>query len=209
MQLGYLSYGYAMFLTIYYVLTICYNLQERFIATYLEPIMHLFVLGFGLLSAILNVVWEYAGPGLPTCWVGSYPTGCIPGEDSQSPYPCIRGEGFEEFGRWVIVYPSFLFTVVNCICLATVVWTVWQRRQLARRFIFKGTSQNQNGSSDNLSSDAIGNTCANVNTSNSDSTQRLSSSSLHRSSSTGPLTLRSSSDTNTRRMDTVVIQCLL
>ena len=193
MQMGFLSYGYAMYLTVYFVLTIRYNLPEKFIATYLESFMHFSVLGFALVSAILNVVWEFANQGIPVCWVSGYPAGCIEGKDS--PYPCLRGDGYQKFGRWVIIYPTFLFFSVIFVCLAIVVWTVYRRKQMTERFMFRGTVEHNSLNNSNV---AVGNVRVEF-TAREQSRRSV----VNRSTVGGP------PNSFTEKMDTVVTQCLL
>jgi uncharacterized membrane protein len=47
-QWGYGAYAYGGWLSVYYVLTIRYNLREAFLATYLEPVIHSSVFIFSL-----------------------------------------------------------------------------------------------------------------------------------------------------------------
>ena len=171
-QLGSLSYVYSMCLTIYFVLTIRYNVRKQVIATYVEPVMHFAIWSFGIVSSIMNVTGTYGNPGIPTCWVATVPQYCdifpeVFGE-------CIRGEGWVDFGLWTMVLPNFIETLVILVCLGMVIWTVWQKRRASSRFVFGRTSalsarpssRPQSGNSNNGSSQDHGNNSSNNNNNN-------------------------------------------
>lgn len=93
-QLGSMSYTYMMFLSFFFVLTITFNIKDRTITRFIEPMMHLFAWGYGLITAIIIVAKDYANMAVTVCWIGEYPPAC-----EVFGIPCERGQGFIDFAQ--------------------------------------------------------------------------------------------------------------
>jgi heme exporter protein D len=112
------------------VLTIRYNVQEAFLARYIEPLIHfsVFVVYFGtaLIASILGLMNPTR---FAACWIAPYPLTCV---DFSYVTPCVRGVHVKQAVLWMILVPSCTSVTVILVCLALVAATVWQQRKIIR-----------------------------------------------------------------------------
>jgi hypothetical protein len=128
-QWGYGSFAYGAWLSVYYVLTIRYNLPEVTLSRYLEPIIHssVFVFYFGTALAA-SVVGLMNPTSHAACWIVPFPLTC-----ADFGTPCVRGANFKQAVTWMILVPSCASVTIILVCLALVALTVWQQRDIVRK----------------------------------------------------------------------------
>jgi hypothetical protein len=145
-QWGYGSYAYGAWLSVYYVLTIRYNLRETILERYVEPVIHssvfLFYFGTALIASAIGLM----NPGgLQQCWIVPYPFECA----FDAEIPCERGANFKKAILWMILVPSCTSVFVILICLSVVALTVLERRNILRQQhnrLPQGTDRNTSSS---------------------------------------------------------------
>jgi hypothetical protein len=128
-QWGYGCFAYGAWLSVYYVLTIRYNLPEATLARYVEPVIHasVFVFYFGT-ALIASAVGLMNPTSHAACWIVPYPLSC-----ADFNVPCVRGANFKQAVLWIILIPSCTSVAVILVCLALVALTVWQQRNIVRK----------------------------------------------------------------------------
>jgi hypothetical protein len=128
-QWGFGAFAYGAWLSVYYVLTIRYNVQEAFFCRYIEPIIHssVFAVYFGtaLAASILGLM-NPTGHG--TCWIVPFPLLC-----SSFAIPCMRGQHYKAAVLWMIMVPSCISVAVILVCLSLVAATVCEQRHTVRK----------------------------------------------------------------------------
>ena len=137
LQVGFGSFAYSASLMIYYTLIVRFNLKEKTLTTYVEPILHAVPILFHISTGILGFVWEVFNPQSIYCWVGTWPMGCL--EDD--PSTCKRGAEYERtFGLYLTVVPFLIYSGIIVTCLLIVSLTVWQKYRATRSFEFDRSS---------------------------------------------------------------------
>jgi hypothetical protein len=128
-QWGYGCFTYGAWLSVYYVLTIRYNVTEATLARYMEPAAHLSVFLFYFGTAVIASSLGLMNPSPHAqCWTLPYPLSCMYDDD----VPCVRGVRYKQAILWMLMLPSCLSVLVILICLVMVVYTVWQQRNIVR-----------------------------------------------------------------------------
>jgi hypothetical protein len=126
-QWGYGSFAYGAWLSVYYVMTIRYNVQEAFLARYIEPVIHSTVFVFYFGTALTAWLLGFFNPlGFGPCYFAPYPRLCIWVDFCA----CIRGEHVRQAILWMVMVPSSVSVAVIVICLGLVAATVWQQRRV-------------------------------------------------------------------------------
>ena len=131
-QLGIGEFYYAACLSIYYVLVIRFNVKERFLVRWIEPAMHAVVapifVGIAILGAAVGVYNPM--PVVNTCVLVAYPYSC-----EEHP-PCTRGpDRASRYNLWMNIVPGLVLMLTVILCLAVVMWTVWQQHRRHVRFL--------------------------------------------------------------------------
>jgi hypothetical protein len=129
-QWGFGSFAYGAWLSVFYVLTIRYNMKEALLARYLEPVIHssVFCIYFGTALAASILGWMNPSE-LAACGIMPYPLACA----VYDTIPCLRGAHYRAAALWMILVPSCLSVAVILACLGLVAWTVWQQRQIVQQ----------------------------------------------------------------------------
>jgi hypothetical protein len=128
-QWGYGSFAYGAWLNVYYVMTIRYNVQEAFLARYVEPIIHSTVFVFYFGTALTASLLGFMNPlGFGPCYFAPYPRLCVWVDYC----PCIRGEHVQQAVLWMVLVPSSVSVAAILVCLGLVAATVWQQRRVMR-----------------------------------------------------------------------------
>jgi hypothetical protein len=128
-QWGFGSFAYGAWLSVYYVLTIRYNVQEAFLVRYVEPVIHSSVFVFYFGTALTASILGLMNPtGFAACWISPYPRICAWVDSC----PCIRGTHIRHAILWMILIPSCTSVAVILICLTLVAVTVLQQRRVMR-----------------------------------------------------------------------------
>jgi hypothetical protein len=97
LQLGSASFVYSMFLTVYYVLTIQYNIREQTLTTYFEWPVHVGTNLFFWATAIAAIPMDlYNAMGSPNCWFNTGPIFCTFFEHLE----CTRGLKADVYTTW-------------------------------------------------------------------------------------------------------------
>ena len=113
-----------IFLSLYYVLTIRYNVTHRVVSRYIEPL--------GLITCLGSVgIWSYFNvktmdnmnpvPFISWCTVGDYPYGCYQ-EDGES---CIRGKAKIK-SSWTFIIPALIGVAIQFIFMALIISSVYK-----------------------------------------------------------------------------------
>jgi hypothetical protein len=129
LQWGFGSFGYGAWLSVYYLLTIRYNVQEAFFCRYIEPIIHssVFVVYFG--TALAASILGLMNPtGHAPCWIAPFPVQC-----TELGFPCTRGQHYRPAVLWMIMVPSCTSVTVILVCLSLVAATVCQQRHTVQK----------------------------------------------------------------------------
>jgi hypothetical protein len=128
-QWGFGCFAYGAWLSVYYVLTIRYNLPEATLARYVEPMIHASVFLFYFGTALIASAVGLMNPtGSAVCWIIPYPNSC-----TYDGVPCVRGANYKQAILSMILVPSCFSVVVILVCLAIVALTVWQQRNIVRQ----------------------------------------------------------------------------
>jgi hypothetical protein len=128
-QWGYGCFAYGAWLSVYYVLTIRYNLPEATLARYVEPVIHSSVFLFYFGTALIASVVGLMNPGTHSvCWIVPYPLSC-----TSFDVPCVRGVRFKQAILWMILVPSSVSVLFILVCLVMVIQTVWHQRKIVRK----------------------------------------------------------------------------
>ena len=88
--------SYTSCLSIYFLLMLRFQVKERTIAKYCEPLFHLVSVGYPLLTTLYALHNEYFNPLAivqGACWISEYPPRCSMRDDT----PCTRGIGVSNF----------------------------------------------------------------------------------------------------------------
>jgi hypothetical protein len=126
---GYGCFAYGAWLSVYFVLTIRYNIQDVYLVRYFEPIVHSTVFIFYFGTAVIASTLGFMNPTIhSTCWIVPYPLIC---SESDS-IPCDRGANYKQAGLWMVLLPSCISVMVILICLSLVGYTVWQQKRVLR-----------------------------------------------------------------------------
>jgi hypothetical protein len=127
-----------VFLNLYYLLAIRYNVNESTLKKYLEPIFLVLSLAFSLILPILYLKIEYLNPTPyeAFCNVGIYPNPCGPQEEGAT--PCIRGEALSvdmhKFFRNFVISMISIELSILIVSMLLIVMTFYKRDvELARR----------------------------------------------------------------------------
>jgi hypothetical protein len=126
---GYGCFAYGAWLSVYYMLTIRYNVQDAFLVKYLEPVIHssVFVVYFG--TALVASIQGFMNPTVfSTCYIVPYPLLCA----ENKTIPCHRGTNYKQAVVWMVIVPSSISVAVILVCLSLVAFTVWQQRGIVR-----------------------------------------------------------------------------
>jgi hypothetical protein len=129
-QWGFGCFAYGAWLSVYYMMTIRYNVQEAFLARRVEPVIHasVFLLYFGsaLIASILGLINPTSHAA---CWIMPYPLPCSVVDS----IPCVRGENYRVAILWMVLVPSTISVATILICLALVAGAVLQQRSAIRK----------------------------------------------------------------------------
>jgi hypothetical protein len=130
-QWGFGSFAYGAWLSVYYVLTIRYNISEAILVRYVEPVMHFSVFMFYFGTAVIASALGYMNPtNLAVCWIVPYPLYCA---YERFHCPCARGANFKDVILWMVLVPSCVSVTVILTCLALVAHCVWKRQTIVRQ----------------------------------------------------------------------------
>lgn len=126
------SVMYNVSLSVYFLLIVRYHIREQVLATYFEPICHLFVvvvMGAVFATGIALEVYNPLFAG--SCWATDYPEGCT--SESHASNSCTRGlvAGYV-YARGIHVYYALVF-VSMVISNFMIYWTVRQTEKRTRR----------------------------------------------------------------------------
>ncbi|CAJ1935210.1 unnamed protein product [Cylindrotheca closterium] len=115
-QLSYSGTLYNGFLSLYFLLTARFGIQNHQIARRIEPAMHMFSVGYPVLTGFIGLfLGVYSEPEVGLgCWVNSYPERCGYGPDGTGE-PCLSGTIGWIFGGWVACLTLALLVVDNFI----------------------------------------------------------------------------------------------
>ena len=108
--------AYASSICVYYVLVLRYQVQERSIAKYMEPLLHAFALITPLVMGTIMVLHDNYNPTnimVGWCFINVYPMDCLRRDGVE----CQRGEGYE-FWLFLNNAPAILFfcaVIVSCV----------------------------------------------------------------------------------------------
>ena len=129
-QFGGGSFVYSLFLTIYYVLTIRYNIREQTLARRFEPFVHTGIFVCFLTSSVVGILFHsFYSSGGPVCTYGSRPLFC----DQLDVMKCISGAKADTALFWATVVPFCAVSVTILLSLTIVVLTVVQVRGKAQK----------------------------------------------------------------------------
>ena len=139
LQVGFASFYYATCLSIYYALTIRYNVREAVFSTRIEPVMHVIILLYTAGTTVAALVKEYFNFQAARCWIIEKPLFChlTPGVE------CLRGAGASSFRDNFVGIPILLSNVVCWTCLILLIVTVLNRYRSSRRFVFAGSDNGE------------------------------------------------------------------
>lgn len=134
---------YNACLALYYMLRICYNLSDKTVGTYVEPVFHILVSITGWTLAIFGWIRGLYNPIAAAelgCWVAAYPAFCTENEDLR----CERGADFEKF-VWIFSYFHLYFSfAIIAAANIRILWTVYvHERRLALHTTIPASSFSQ------------------------------------------------------------------
>lgn len=94
---GFAGPYYNAALSYYYLLVIVFRVNDKTIARYYEPMLHLFAIPLALVACVACLLLEVynPSPASETCWILPYPSDCVVDDDDNNNAvvpACIRGE---------------------------------------------------------------------------------------------------------------------
>jgi uncharacterized membrane protein YozB (DUF420 family) len=104
---------YSTMLSFYFLLTVRYSVREETISKRIEPFMHIFAIGYPLITAIVGAIkgMYHETEISPMCWVTDYPKNC--GDDPwDSGEPC-KGELMAWIFGGILIFPAMISLIVN------------------------------------------------------------------------------------------------
>jgi hypothetical protein len=96
---------YHASLALYYYLRLCRRWTESDIRRYAEPFIHLFVIGFSLITATVGLIMQLYNPSL-WCWIYALPYGC----EADIGLGCLRGNHATVY-QWGLFYGPLWFMI--------------------------------------------------------------------------------------------------
>jgi hypothetical protein len=114
----------------YCTLIIRYNVREKTLAQYFEPIVHLSIFMFSVGSAAIAAGLGLMNPvAVSLCWIAPYPTFFSEMDD----IPCERGARYGTAVVLMVLLPFFAAVLIILISLSLVGNSVWRQRAVVRR----------------------------------------------------------------------------
>ena len=110
---------YNGMISIFYVLTIAYNISDEVMASKVEPFFHLIPCFYLLLSGIFITVQQAFNPAGVLCMISSHPRNCSAEPDTD----CIRGENAKRV-MFLFTGPIILMAVLITVCMVVIIRTV-------------------------------------------------------------------------------------
>jgi hypothetical protein len=119
---------YSTLLSFYYLLVLRYEKRERWIARYVEPVIHILAIPLPLILGAIAWHMEYFNPmtGLHGwCWLRDAPDGC----SKDDAVECDRGEGYLSYSQIVVVvsFGGFIVIIVDMILIVLKVRAIEKR----------------------------------------------------------------------------------
>jgi len=123
---------YTLMLSVYYVLTICYNMKENAMHK-IEPWFHIVASGISFGGATVALVLKLYNFQGNKCTMTPYPPGCAESEDVQ----CTRGANAYLLSQLLAGVPLYLSLVGVAACMIHVYWTLRSRELAAGQYSFR------------------------------------------------------------------------
>jgi len=118
-SLGTVAYNFC--LAVYYLAVIRYGWTNRRVAQRLEPIMHLFSIGFVFVTNTVALKLKLYNPLSYSCWIASYPYICTQSYETDGESDCLRGDNSRIY-LWIFGYGFVCFVGVFLIVSMILVW---------------------------------------------------------------------------------------
>ncbi|CAJ1944978.1 unnamed protein product [Cylindrotheca closterium] len=115
-QISYSGTLYNGFLSFYFLFTARFGMKNRQIEKRIEPAMHLFAIGFPIITALVGLVMDfYAEPEVGIgCWVNRWPKQCGEGPDGTGE-ECQSPMIAWVFGAWIALFVLGALIVNNAV----------------------------------------------------------------------------------------------